>query len=101
MKGWPKTLEYWLCVTFFVWDIGASTAVASRLFSLNEGQATFLGIGILVVGVAYTGTLFVGAARWKVANPDNPAPLGRAVVIGLSCVALILQAVFPYIKAGR
>lgn len=95
---WWKTWEYRSCVVFLIWDVLTSSAVAYRLFALDQGQATFLGLCILLIGVGYTGALLLGTSRWLAANPESTAPVGKMTAVGLSFVALILQAVYPYLK---
>lgn len=101
MTTWSRSSEFWSCFIFLVWDIMASAAVASRLFSLNQGQATFLGTAVLLFGALGTTTVLGVVAKWKAANPDNPAPVGRILFFGLAWLALALQAVFPYVARPR
>lgn len=97
MREWGGWDEVWSCTAYFVLDIITAAGVAWRLFSVGTWLATVAGICILVSGIGFPAMGLTIASKWRAANPDNPAPVGRVLQGGLAAVSCILLFFLIYL----
>lgn len=94
-EGWN---EFSSCSPYLFFDIMVSVAAAWRLFSLGGRLATIAGICVLISGIGMPALAVSFVSKWRAANPENPAPVGKALCRGLNALALTLLFVLIFIK---